>query len=69
MKYKTMYGLHEARMWIGTIIAGVAATAAIVEAHPDIKDGAKRKFNAIKDKFKKKPKLKIVVVDKNEDPV
>lgn len=68
MKYKTMYGLHETRMWVGTVIAGVAAAAAIAEAHPEIKDGIKRKCNLVKDKFKKKPKLKIVVVNNEEQP-
>lgn len=68
MRYKTIYGFHEARMWVGTIIAGVAAAAAIAEAHPEIKESAKRKWNMVKDKFKKKPKLKIVVVNNEEQP-
>lgn len=72
MKYKTMYGLHETRMWIGTIIAGVAAVAAIVEAHPEVKEKAKAKWEQAKAKFKKKPKeekIKLVVVDENGNPL
>lgn len=71
MKYKTMYGIHEARMWIGTLIAGVAAAVAITEAHPEIKDGVKAKWNKLKGKFKKpeEPKMKIVVVDENGNPL
>lgn len=68
MKYKTMYGLHEARMWIGTIITGVAAAATIAETHPEIKESAKRKLSSLKDKLKKKPNLKIVVVKDKEQP-
>ena len=68
MKYKTMYGLHEARMWITTIVTGVAATAALAASHPEAVDKIKDKFRAAKNKIKPKKKLKIVVVDSEEKP-
>lgn len=67
MKYKTIYAAHEARMWIGTIISGVAAASAIAVAHPELVDSAKRKVRTIKEKIHKKPKLKIVVVNNEEE--
>ena len=66
MKYKTLYGLHEARMWITTIVTGVAATAALAASHPEAVDKIKDKCRAVKNKFR--PKKKIVVVDSEEKP-
>lgn len=69
MKYKTIYGLHEARMWVTTIGSGILAAAALVATNPELKEAASRKWSNIKDKFKKKPKVKVVVVDKDGNPL
>lgn len=67
MKYKTMYGIHELRMWIGTAITGIAAIGAITAAHPELVEKTKEKVRHVKEKFKK-PKLKIVVSDPKDEP-
>lgn len=79
MKYKTMYGLHEARMWISMMVSGVVAGATILAANPELRERATNKFNAIKDKvgsiFKKKKEdsgkemVKFVIVDEKENPL
>jgi hypothetical protein len=55
MKYKHLYAAHEIRMWVMTIVSAASAIATISATHPEVMD-------AIKSKFKKKPKIKIVVV-------
>lgn len=69
MKYKTMYGLHEARMWVTTIGSGILAAAALVAANPELKEAASRKWSGLKEKLRKKPKVKVVVVDKDGNPL
>ncbi len=66
MKYKTIYAAHEARMWLGTIISGIAVVTAITAAHPEMKDAVKKKWSGIKEKIRKK-NLKIVVVNEKEE--
>ena len=68
MKYKTLYGIHEARMWTNTIVSVAGVIGAIALTHPEIVDAAKEKVKSVKERFKKKPKLKIVVVDSEEKP-
>ena len=67
MKYKTMYGLHELRMWLATIIGGVATVGAVTATHPELVEGCKKKFSNLKAKVKNRKKLKIVVVDSNNE--
>lgn len=73
MKYKTMYGLHEARMWASMIGSGILAAAAIVASNPELKEAASKKWCSLKEKFRKKPKeekvIKFVVVDKDGNPL
>ena len=67
MKYKHIYAAHEARMWLGTIISGVTALSAIALAHPELKEAVTNKVKGIKNKFSKKPPIKIVVVDQEKE--
>lgn len=68
MKYKTMYGWHEARMWLQTILSGVAVGGAILAAHPEMKEKLKAVPSKIKAKFQKEePTVKIIVVDTTKD--
>lgn len=53
MKYKHVYAAHEARMWIQTILSGVAVGGAILAAHPEVKEKLKAMPGKIKSKFKK----------------
>lgn len=73
MRYKTMYGLHEARMWASMIGSGILAAAAIVASNPELKEAASKKWRNLKERFKKKPKeekvVKFVVVDKDGNPL
>ncbi len=72
MRYKTMYGLHEARMWASMIGSGILAVAAIVASNPELREAASEKWEDLKGKFKKKPKekvLKFVIVDKDGNPL
>lgn len=64
MKYKTMYAMHETRMWVKEILgAGLLATA-IVASNPELSAKVRDKWESVKSKFKKKPKtIKFVVVD------
>lgn len=70
MKYKTIYGWHEARMWLQTILSGVAVGGAILAAHPEAKEKLKAMPGKIKSKFQKKKnptEIKIVVVNTDKD--
>lgn len=70
MKYKTIYGAHEARMWLQTIISGIAVGGAILAAHPEVKEKLTGIPSKIKDKFCKKKDesvVKIIVVDTTKD--
>lgn len=70
MKYKHVYAAHEARMWLQTILSGIAVGGAILAAHPEVKEKLKAVPSKIKSKFKKtKPtEIKIVVVNtENKD--
>lgn len=69
MKYKTVYAAHEARMWLQTILSGVAVGGAILAAHPEMKEKLKAVPSKIKSKFQKKeePVIKVVVVDTTKD--
>lgn len=70
MKYKTMYGWHEARMWLQTILSGVAVGGAILAAHPEMREKIKAVPGKLKAKFHKKKEpatIKIVVVDTTKD--
>ena len=72
MKYKTLYAAHETRMWAKTLLLGALALYAVDKTHPEVTDSLRRKWTAVKDKFKKKeePKtIKIVVCDKDGNPV
>lgn len=64
MKYKHIYAAHEARMWLGTIISGVTALSVIASTHPELVKAVTNKVADIKNKFSKKPPIKIVVIDK-----
>lgn len=60
MKYKHIQAAHEIRMWVMTIVSAVGTVMAIDAAHPEYRE-------AIKAKFKKKPKkIKIIVVDEED---
>ena len=69
MKYKHVYAAHEARMWLQTILSGVAVGGAILAAHPEAKEKLKAVPGKIKSKFQKKknPEIKIVVVNTDKD--
>jgi hypothetical protein len=69
MKYKTVYAAHEARMWLQTILSGVAVGGAILAAHSEVKEKLKAVPSKIKSKFKKEePVIKVVVVNtENKD--
>ena len=69
MKYKHVYAAHEARMWLQTILSGVAVGGAILAAHPEVKEKLKAVPGKIKAKFKKEePVIKVVVVStENKD--
>lgn len=71
MKYKTIYGAHEARMWLQTIISGVAVGGAILAAHPEVKTkltGIPGKIKGMFCKKKEEPVIKVVVVNtENKD--
>lgn len=52
MKYKTMYGIHEARMWITTIIIPTVVGIAYVNyKYPNLKYDIQNWFS---DKFRSK---------------
>lgn len=63
MKYKHVYAAHEARMWLQTIISGVAVGGAILAAHPEVKGKLKAMPGKIKAKFQKV----VVVNTENKD--
>ena len=70
MKYKHVYAAHEARMWLQTIISGVAVGGAILAAHPEAKEKLKAMPGKIKARFQKKEEsvIKVVVVNtENKD--
>lgn len=68
MKYKTVYAAHEARMWLQTILSGVAVGGAILAAHPEAKEKLKAIPGKIKSKFKKEEHvIKVVVVNTDKD--
>lgn len=70
MKYKHVYAAHEARMWLQTIISGIAVGGAILTAHPETKEKLRVIGRKVKAKFKKKeePVIKVVVVNtENKD--
>ena len=54
MTYNTMYAWHEVRMWIGTVIAGATAVAAITSANPNLVPSLKRGFTNATEKVKLK---------------
>jgi len=64
MKYKTMYAMHETRMWVKEILgAGLLATM-IVASNPELSAKVRDKWESVKNKLRKKSKkIKIAVVD------
>lgn len=54
MKYKTMYGIHELRMWIGLGLTAVGTLATLEATHPEVFTNLKAKKDELGDKIKNK---------------
>lgn len=71
MRYKHVYAAHEARMWLQTIISGIAVGGAVLAAHPGAKEKLRAIGGKIKARFKKKGEpntIKVVVINtENKD--
>ncbi len=60
MTYKQIEASRELRLWIGQVLVPAFGFGAVLWSKPEIKNTVTNKYEAIKSKFTKKPKIENV---------